>query len=321
MSFNPEFDYEYNPSFKDEQGVSKKDENTKKATPPSLDRKRVKPSAKYDPHSPDYDKETAKTKNESGCSSKFKQGVSTKGAKPADLRVLPTLSPGLNRNFIETLNYGQPQSFKANEAFEDIASLTNSEIKEDKTVTSAVIEFINSGDQQTYALDLVNKTFDDPNQLDGVIEALAIREVISNTSTESPFNARSVKGSLQDGNLDSFRRANKIQNLYPLDPSSGIAAFLDSSDKMGDINLVGLSWDGEKNILPFDETQNNENNVNHKALLLNASSDMIEALVNLSPETEQYPPAGFKSSRTGFIFTNRAFGTDSIAFGDLSNNA
>jgi len=321
MSFSPKFDYEYNPSFKDEQGASKKDANTKKATPPSLDRKRAKPSAKYDPHSPAYNKESAKTKNKAGCSSKFKQGVSTKGAKPADLRVLPTLSPGLNYNFVDVLNYGQPQKFKANEAFEDIASLTNTEIKSDNTVTSAVIEFINSGDQQSYALDLINKTYDDPNQLDGVIEAMAIREVISNASTESPFNARSVKGSLQDGNLDTFRKSSKIQSLYPLSSSSGIDAFLDSSGKMGDINLIGLSWDGEKNILPFDETQNNENNVNHKTLLLNASSDMISALNNLAPGTEQYPPPGFKSSRTGFIFTNRALGTDSIAFGDLLNNA
>jgi hypothetical protein len=56
-------------------------------------------------------------------------------------------------------------------------------------------------------------------------------------------------------------------------------------------------------------------------LLLSASSDMLDALSALNPQTEQYPPAGFKSSRTGFIFTNGAFGVDSIAFGNLKNDA
>jgi hypothetical protein len=48
---------------------------------------------------------------------------------------------------------------------------------------------------------------------------------------------------------------------------------------------------------------------------------MITAINALTPQTEQYPPAGFKSSRTGFIFTNGAFGVDSIAFGSLKNDA
>lgn len=321
MSFNPKFDYKHDPSFKDKQGVTKKDEKHKKATVPSLDRNREKPSAKYDPHSSEYDKETAKTKDHANCFHKFKQGVSTKGAKPAGLRVLPTFSSGLNYNFVDVLNYGQPENFKKNEAFEDIASLTNTEIKADKTVSSAVIDYIDSSDKQTYALDLISKAYDDPNQLDGVIEPFAVREVISNTSIESPYNARSVKGSLQDGNMNTLRRSSKIQSLYPLTSSANISAFLDTSDAMGDIILEGPVWSDEKNIIAFDDTQHNNNNVNQRELLLSASADMINAIRSLSPAQEQYPPAGFKSSRTGFIFTNRAFGTDSVAFGDLLNDA
>jgi hypothetical protein len=78
MSFNPKVNFEYSAEFKDKQGVSKIDASTKKATPPDLDKRREKPDSKYDPHSPDYDRETAKTKDQVNCVAKFTQGVSAK---------------------------------------------------------------------------------------------------------------------------------------------------------------------------------------------------------------------------------------------------
>ena len=321
MSFTPFKGFEYRSSFKDRQEISKIDIEGKKATGPSLDRKRPKPDAKYDPHSPEYVRETAKTKSKTNCVQKLTQGVSTKGRKPSGLRVLPVAGTGLDDNEIAVLNLGQPSTFKKNEAFEDIASLTKSEIKSNKTVDSSVVDFVKDSNGQTYSLDLVNKSYDNPSQYDGIIEPFAIRAAISNTSTESQFNAKSVRGSLQDGNLDSFRRSNFIQNLYQLNTSSEVVAFLDGNDKMGNINLIDSVWDVVRTIQPFDETQNNDNNINVEALLLSASSDMINAIENLSPSSEQYPPAGFKSARTGFIFTNGGLGVDSIAFGGLTNNA
>jgi hypothetical protein len=90
---------------------------------------------------------------------------------------------------------------------------------------------------------------------------------------------------------------------------------------MGSILMPTAVWEKDKNVLPFDSSQNERNNSNKQSLLLSASSDMITAINALTPQTEQYPPAGFKSSRTGFIFTNGAFGVDSIAFGSLKNDA
>ena len=112
-----------------------------------------------------------------------------------------------------------------------------------------------------------------------------------------------------------------IESLTPLSGSDGNISFLDGSEAMGSILLPTAVWEKDDNILPFDGTQNQRNNVNKQSLLLSASSDMISALGNLSPQTEQYPPAGFKSSATGFIFNNGALGVDSIAYGNLRNDA
>lgn len=321
MSFNPKVNFEYRAEFKDKQGVSKIDASTKKATPPDLDKRREKPDSKYDPHSPDYDRETAKTKDQVNCVAKFTQGVSAKNKTPSGNRVLPLMGTGLNDNAVAVLNFGQPQEFKSNESFEDIASFSKSEIRPDNTADTAAIDFIESGDNQTYALNLINNAHDDPSQFNGVIEGMTIRDVLSHVSTESPFIARSTKGAVMDGNIDSHGRSSSVQNLYPLTSSSGVDVFLDGGERIGDILVPTAVWEQEKNVTPFDETQNNRNDVNAQMLLLSASSDMLDALSALNPQTEQYPPAGFKSSRTGFIFTNGAFGVDSIAFGNLKNDA
>ena len=321
MSFNPKITYKYEVAFQDNQSVSKVDNQTKKATPPSLDKKREKPDSKYDPHSPDYDRDIAKTKTKTNCVAKFTQGVSAKNKTPSGNRVLPVAGTGLNDNAVETLNFGQAKEFKSNESFEDIASITKSEIKSDKTVDSAVIDFVEAGNKQTYALNLVNKAHDDPEQFDGVIEVFTIRDVLSHTSTETPLIAKSVKGVLSNGNIDSFGKTSMIESLVPLSGSSGTSLFLDGSERMGLILMPTAVWEKDKNVLPFDSSQNERNNSNKQSLLLSASSDMITAINALTPQTEQYPPAGFKSSQTGFIFTNGAFGVDSIAFGSLKNDA
>ncbi len=321
MSFNPKLNFNYNANFQDAQGLSKFNKSTKRATPPRLDKKRPKPDGKYDPHSADYDRAVAKSKTNANCVSKFTQGVSAKNKSPAGNRVLPIAGTGLDDNAVETLNYGVPQLFKSNESFEDIASLTKSEIRADKTVDSAVIDFVQAGNTQNYSLNLVNKSHNDPEQFDGVIEAFTIRDVLSHTSTESPIIAKSVKGEMQSGNTDSFGKSSMIESLTPLSGSGGNISFLDGSEAMGSILLPTAVWEKDDNILPFDGTQNQRNNVNKQSLLLSASSDMISALGNLSPQTEQYPPAGFKSSATGFIFNNGALGVDSIAYGNLRNDA
>ena len=54
----------------------------------------------------------------------------------------------------------------------------------------------------------------------------------------------------------------------------------------------------------------------------NMSNDMKSAIApNVSGSTETIIPEGFKSGRTGFIFTNNGLNVDSIAFGGLRNDA
>lgn len=321
MSFSPKINFVYNAGFKDKQGVSKIDADAKKATPPDLEKRREKPDSKYDPHSQDYDRATAKTRDQVNCVAKFTQGVSAKNKKPSGNRVLPLMGTGLDDNIVEVLNYGQPQEFKANEAFEDIASFSKSSIGANKVADTSAIDFINSGDKQTYALNLINKAHDDPSQFDGVIEAMTIREVLSNTSIESPVIAKSVKGVVSDGNIDTLGKSSNVTNLLPFATSSAPNAFLDGGERMADIFIPTAVWEKEENGEPFDETQSSKRNINTQMLLLSASSDMISAIAALNPQTEQYPPAGFKSSRTGFIFNNGALGVDSIAFGNLRKDA
>ena len=56
--------------------------------------------------------------------------------------------------------------------------------------------------------------------------------------------------------------------------------------------------------------------------LVNLSNDFFFAIVeNVSGSTERMIPEGFKSSRTGFIFTNNGVNLDSIAFGGMKRDA
>ena len=55
---------------------------------------------------------------------------------------------------------------------------------------------------------------------------------------------------------------------------------------------------------------------------LNLDADFKTALLNnVSGSTEDLIPDGFKSARTGFIFTNNGLNVDSIAFGGLRRDA
>ena len=75
--------------------------------------------------------------------------------------------------------------------------------------------------------------------------------------------------------------------------------------------------------VPFDETDF-ESRMFTKAQInsLNLDADFKTALLNnVSGSTEDLIPDGFKSARTGFIFTNNGLNVDSIAFGGLRRDA
>ena len=106
-------------------------------------------------------------------------------------------------------DFGQPKLFKFNEPYEDMSKWNP-------------VEFMGDcGDQFIiYPYILANVSMKDPDQMDGVIEPLAIRSRASRNSIDWPYEAHSVWGFLSDGAEDSRRHSCPILQQIDLEATS-----------------------------------------------------------------------------------------------------
>jgi hypothetical protein len=177
--------------------------------------------------------------------------------------------------------------------------------------------------------------------LNGVIEPLTIRPVISFFSIEWPHESHAFRGQLMGGNpnkisLSSDRvlsvdyRPTKLVPLKVLPSSSfDVKAYVNnelyldafettksgSGDAQqtlgyvhGDLNYIDPYADGVGGVGAY-----------LRGLGVTAEShgqDMVSALTAMSASTENYIPPNKKSATSGFVY-NSICGTDSIAFGDM----
>jgi hypothetical protein len=231
-------------------------------------------------------------------------------------------------------DFGQPKLFKDDEPFEDMKKW------------DPVSFMYDCGDSIIYPYILANVSMKDPDQMDGVIEPLAIRSRASLNSIDWPHEAHTVWGLWLEGAEDSRRRACPIvqqidfrqTNFEPFEdggyefmgftPSS--VAVVSGSLKYGavvsnegylhDVPAVITPWvaatDRELYFAPLIKSGSFVNQPDHKAravfdaVLASNTSDKASSIDDL---TERH----HKSAPAGYDYLDAEDGTDSIAFGGL----
>ena len=218
---------------------------------------------------------------------------------------------GKDPHEIDERIFGQPKLFDSIQPFHDIPG----------RLDSGSVKFIEDPHVQIYPQVYFNPLMKDPDQMDGVIEPLAIREVIANRSIEAPFIAHSIKADLEAGNRENVKGADRVFQQIPLTASLQADPFLDEdgivmSTKFGltgSFNLAGPGFmsDIVKIINPFDDSRPLPEK-------LFAFSQIGSGSLTGSLSDRGLVDYTQKSATAGFIYDNvTEYGTDSIAYGGL----
>ena len=217
---------------------------------------------------------------------------------------------------VRVSEFGQPKLFLDSEPYEDIG-IMKVYTKIVSSVTSAyggAISYIEDSEgSQLYPLILGNVSMKYPDQLDGVIEPLAIREVISNRSAETPFVAHKIRADILFGSTDPVYGSNMITQIMSI-TGSGVDFRHGSASPFIDAAESGLS---NESITLFAPGYNTD--IQRKsAPFLDSKERFCKILVgtgsirDLGMVDEHH-----KSQAAGFDYVNNPLGTDSIAFGGL----
>lgn len=139
-----------------------------------------------------------------------------------------------------------------------------------------------------------------------------------------------VSGDIMGGNLSYRKGGDQVLPLIPLQmESTSSAPFVDKLTKMGAIKIPDRQhaiaktskFSSQYTPVPFDDSKFSSRMFTEKSLE-NLDNDFFFAIVeNISGSSDRMIPEGFKSSRTGFIFTNNGINLDSIAFGGMKRDA
>lgn len=181
---------------------------------------------------------------------------------------------------------------------------------------------------------------------DGVIEPLTIRHVAMHSTTYFPYDAHGIFGEFQQGNPDLFGRCEQIVSTRQIKSPRVEIPFFDAADTFGSITLPGVVADVFSLIDAFVD------NVRSRSIeeippgavpganpALIDDHDMSAVLTHASSSVEEMLNLGEISMTSGFVYevptrkevlsgtnpvtgyklkTPYSFGTDSIAFGGLT---
>lgn len=157
---------------------------------------------------------------------------------------------------------------------------------------------------------IINNSDPDIISMNGVIEPLTIRAIVSFASIDSP-ETHSVKGNVMNGNTDFMGYTDQVVTQYTIGIDNPIP-YIDDTDMFNNQIPVGGYFSLDKTLLkPFDDR------TYVRDLEVEYEPDMELALRSLNTVSNNCILIGKKSSTTGWQYDNIA-GTDSIAFGGMT---
>lgn len=150
--------------------------------------------------------------------------------------------------------------------------------------------------------------------MNGIIEPLTIRSVVSFFSIEHPFESHGVYGELGDGSPDMTRTTSRVSSQYEFDTVNEQPPYIDAYGYVNDVPVPGyFSWDRSA-VLPFDDQHD------PPGLIIDSTNSALRPEFEaMRPDTDGYVPSDCVSMACGFTYdTTPGIGVDSIAFGGLA---
>jgi len=139
-----------------------------------------------------------------------------------------------------------------------------------------------------------------------------------------------IRGDIMGGNPAYKKGSDQILPMIPLQmQATSSAPFTDSLSKMGAIKFPDRKHaiaktsklDKQYIPVPFDDSKFASRMFTGKSLENLPDDFFFKVVDNISGSSDRMIPEGFKSARTGFIFTNNGINLDSIAFGGTKRDA
>lgn len=161
--------------------------------------------------------------------------------------------------------------------------------------------------------------------LDGIIEPLPIRSVVSNFSINFPIEPHSVKAEFGNGNVGFSRSSDQIETVDYFEPDRQTRKFfLDAAEtiifKNDDCTItaslgpaVGYVNLDENYTSPFEDVVYPRG----EQPSLTYDNELLTVINKLPISASSYVPRKKKSNTCGFVYDNNPEGTDSIAYGGL----
>ena len=234
----------------------------------------------------------------------FKQGVEILQQKHFLAAGIIKITAGTAGHFYNIDRYG------ITDAYENIVAVEDYYLELDKFNPVTFLEMGSTyNSSTTYSPNLKKSNLNHLEALimDGVIEPLPIRPVISKFTINSPFEPRSFKGQVGNGNISryNFSTDQVLSVDYRKIVKNNKAWYLEDNfyvNRQENYNFPFVE-DGEKPRGYF--------------LTSNYGSQLSLALLSLPSGGTTYVADDQVSSTCGFTFDNATLGTDSIAYGGL----
>ena len=242
---------------------------------------------------------------------------------------LPALASQKIDFSLEISSYGQPKEFEdlGNTApfngkflpFHDIIGILSPK------------DFIEDSGNQMYPNVMLDPGFNNPSDMDGVIEPLTIRHKLSNTNAEGPFVAHDTRAAMMPTVGNEIAGNSTFINQYVEFSPGKNPPYFDSQDTPMEItspsgtkfvmSFPGFDYPEQNNVSPYDDSK----------VILNSEFSILNAATGSAMDA-----GGFgvyrMSADAGFIYRQgcyninqdlaitgqrRVVGTDSLAFGGL----
>lgn len=178
--------------------------------------------------------------------------------------------------------------------------------------------------------------------LNGIIEPLTIRPVISFFSIEFPYESHAFRADMMAGNWEHFKfSSDRILTVdytpKKLVPTKNLAsgtvetkAFVNNEQYLDAFEVIRSGSSTARQSIGFLNDQHNyidsfvdgdETDYLKNLGITTAThgADMVKVFLTMTGSTDNYVPPGKKSATAGFLYDNIGYaGTDSIAFGGMT---
>jgi hypothetical protein len=167
--------------------------------------------------------------------------------------------------------------------------------------------------RMTYPI-ILTDSFQACTSMDGIIEPLPIRSIVTFSSIDAPYESHGVRGELQEGNPDDFLRVDVVSTKREFNTLEHVAPFLDlCAETVGDLQQTGLSSPDVVPNITFDDSKQ------ARGLYLDSESFEFSGFIDdMDPSTDNYVQFDEVSMACGHDYEN-SIGprVDSMIFGNL----